>query len=93
MPYIGSPSVQTTTQDFEELILTPVTWVNTKMSYKLFYFYPETNCSVKINGSDPIYLVAYQDLKILVDSTNHLEPISSFIVVEAGVDYTLIAGY
>lgn len=93
MPYIGNPNVQTTTQQNTELVVTPQNWVNVKMAYKQFFFYPETDCTVKINGSDPIFLRAYQDWKIIIDDKNHLEPITSFIIVEANVDYSFVAGY
>lgn len=54
--------------------------------YEKFDFYNYQDCTVKINGSAPIFLGAGQGF-----STDRFdEPIYSFIVVEAGIDYNWI---
>jgi hypothetical protein len=92
MPYVGSSSIQTSTENLE-LVETPVDWVNANMKYKQFFFCGESDCTVKINGSDPIFLKGYQPWKVLVDSYNNLDLISSFIIVEADIPFSWYAGY
>lgn len=53
-----------------------------------FSFLNEEDCTVKINGSDPIFLRAGIGF-----STNQVDSeINSFVVVESGIEYFWIGG-
>ena len=75
MSYGGSSDIQTSTANLE-LVITPVEWVGVKMAYTQFSFLNETDCHMKINGSEPIFLRAYQGFNMEVNKYTRLEPIS-----------------
>lgn len=92
MPYVGSSGIEVSTAN-QELVVTPVDWVNTKMFYSQFSFLNEDPCTVCINGSDPIYLRAFQGWNVEANKNNNLQPVKSFKIVEQNVKFNLAAGY
>lgn len=78
--YLGSSSPQISTENQEI--------VPDKTSFYKFSFMPNQDCTVKINKSEPIYISSN-----LGFSTNEVDRfISSFVVVESGIEFHWIGG-
>ena len=60
-----------------------------RVYFSEFYFYNLTDCHVKINGSDSIYLKSNQNFEI--DESN--PAVWSFIVVDADVQFSWLGVY
>lgn len=84
MKWIGSSDKITTVAENEEVITQSVK--DQGRHIKKFDFLNLTDCHIKINGSDPIFLSAGQGFNS--DSSN--PPIKSIVVVETGVEYQYI---
>ncbi len=73
--YFGSPSIQTSEEN-QEII-------PEKTALYKFSFEPFSNCTVKINGSDPILVRPERGFGM-----NEVDAyISSFVIVEAGIEF------
>ncbi len=84
----GTSQIETSIAN-QELISTlkPDGWTLFQMYSMTFKNY--TPCTVKINGGDPIFLDKGDGFV-----TSHVDtPIYSFVIVEAGVQYTFVGGY
>lgn len=78
--FYGSPSPQTSEAN-QEL-------VPDKTAFYKFSFMPSSDCTVKINHSEPIFIQSG-----LGFSMNEVDAfISSFIIIDSGVEYTWIGG-
>lgn len=78
--YYGSPSLEVSTDNHE--------LVPDKVSFYKFSFAPSEDCTVKINNSSPILIRA--DLGFSMNETDAF--ISSFIIVESGIEFSWIGG-
>lgn len=85
--YAGSNGILTSTANTE--IVNPENLGLNKLSFKKFSFLNKNNCTVKINGSDPIFLEAGQGFA----SDESDPPIKSFIIIEEGIQYNWIGSY
>lgn len=79
--YMGSPSILTSAER-QELILPGVV-------YHKFSFFNYGECTILVNGSDPIFLAAEQGFSS--DSSD--TPIKSFVVVEADIKFNWIGAF
>ncbi|MGG3925673.1 hypothetical protein ABET51_06700 [Metabacillus fastidiosus] len=79
--YYGSPELLTSTANME--IIT-----NGKRYYK-FSFLNEIDCVVKINDGEPILLRERQGFSSEIED----QPISSFVIVNSGVQFNYIGAY
>lgn len=78
--YFGSPSIQTSSAN-QEL-------VPDKTAFYKFSYMPSQNCTVRINGSDPILITSR-----LGFSMNEVDAyISSFVIVESGIEFHYLGG-
>lgn len=76
--YFGSPSIQTSEEN-QEL-------VPEKTAFYKFSFEPFSECTVKINGSDPILVRPVRGFTM-----NEVDAyINSFVIVEAGIEFAWI---
>lgn len=87
--YKGTPSIQTSTANQEIIPPTPAGWSGVKLSFYKFSFQNKANCTVKINGGDPIYLEADDGFEVNLEDA----PITSFVIVEAGIQFKFIGAY
>lgn len=87
MLYIGSGVVGTATptESTAAIELVPTTVDN----FKKIVFKNVDICTIKVNGSDPIYLAANQGYQTEIGELL----ISKFVIVEADVTYTFYATY
>jgi hypothetical protein len=87
MQYVGSGIIATATptQSTELVELVPTTIDN----FKKIVFKNSNVCTIKVNGSDPIYLAANQGFSTEIGELL----ISSFVIVEADISYTFYATY
>ena len=76
--FLGSPSILISGSS-QEL-------VDPGVSFHKFSFYNHQECTISINGSEPIFLVAKQGFS----SDRHDKLISSFIINESGVPFNWI---
>lgn len=87
--YIGSDKLETTSTPNTEVIPEPPSnWTNGYSLYK-FAFLNNQDCTIKINGGDPIFLRANQGFNM--DRID--QPIKSFVVVEEGITYNWIGAW
>lgn len=87
--YIGSSQLETTTStDFEILPEKPDNWTHGYSFYK-FSFMNNQSCTVKINNSSEIFLRANQGF--VCDYYD--KPISSFVILEDGIEYNWIGAW
>lgn len=86
--YCGSNGVKTTSTANTEIVPVPTGWTGRCKIYKMI-FTPLSNCTVKINGSDPIYMVANETFETDIND----EAIESFIIIEVGAQYRFIGAY
>jgi hypothetical protein len=84
MTYVGTNSIKISTEMDEIMPNPPASWTY-GYSFESFSFINKTACTVKINGSEPIFLDVEQGFEAHED-----EPVSSFVIVEAGVEYQWI---
>jgi len=85
----GSQSITTSTANKELVPDSPPEWINVKFGFYKFEFRNLQSCTIKVNDSSPIFLNAEQGFTS--DSKDAL--ITSFIVVESGVQYQWIGAY
>lgn len=88
--FIGTPSVQTSTANHDVIsdVPNPDPHKTTTVLYK-FSFLNQADCSVKINGGDPIFIPANKGWNTEVyDAT-----ITSFVIVESGISYNWAGSY
>lgn len=84
--YNGSPALEITTTENQEIIpSSPPEWTVGYKFYK-FSFMNDQDCTVRINGDEPIFLRAYQGF----NCNQHDEGISSFVIVESGINFNWI---
>lgn len=87
--YFGCSSLQTSTANVEIIQQhKPVGYSDTFEAYK-FSFLNNSACTIKINGSSPIYISANQGF----NNEYYDAPIYSFVVVTAGIQYNYIGAY
>lgn len=73
--FYGSPSIQISKENQEI--------VPEKIAFYKFSFEPFSDCTVRINGSDPILVRQARGFAM-----NEVDPsISSFVIVEAGIEF------
>lgn len=78
--FYGSPSLQIS-EDNQEL-------VPDKVAFYKFSFSPKSDCTVKINNSEPILIESELGFNM-----NQVDAyISSFIILESGIEYSWIGG-
>lgn len=85
--FIGSSTVEVSTANHEVVPNTPESWTYDKYFFKSFSFINKDECTVKINGSEPILLEAEQGF-----DSNGIE-IRSFIIVESDIRFTFIGAF
>ena len=89
--YFGSPDTQISTE-LVEIIQQhkPSSWITPKLNVYKFSFMNSEDCHIKINeSSSQIFLPAGSGFEMSeVDGE-----LWSFVIVEAGVNYTYIGGY
>lgn len=87
--YIGSPHLETSeTSNYEVIPESPPTWSGGYSFYK-FAFMNDQDCTVIINGGNPIFLRAGQGF-----STDYYDKlIESFVIVEEGIQYNWIGAW
>jgi hypothetical protein len=88
----GTPARMTTHIPNQEIIPDiPVElgWSEKKYSFYKFSFHNFQECTVKINGSEPILLLADQGF----ESSDIDVEITSFIIEEVGITYQFIGAY
>lgn len=86
--YAGSP-VNSISASNQEIITNPTNW--SKFSFYKFSFYNIEACSVKINNSNPISLMAGQGFTC--DPNDMDSRIYSFIIIESGIHYNFLGAY
>ncbi|MBD1379238.1 hypothetical protein [Metabacillus arenae] len=86
--YIGSPSILISSAN-EECIPEPPSHWNKKYSLYKFTFSNSGACSIKVNNGSPIYIADGQGFSIEKEDA----PITSFVIVEAGVSYNWIGAF
>lgn len=87
--YYGSPEMQTSTAN-EEVIPTMEEWSYPRIRFKDFGFMNNEDCTVSIQGSEPIFLRANQGFEFIGNGITYID---SFIVIEAGIPYQIIGRY
>lgn len=85
--YNGDRSVSTANQEI--LTVIDATWTKPRGEYYEFSFQNTQPCTVKVNGSAPIPLDAIQGIESDVDDA----VITSFVIVEAGINYKWFGKY
>lgn len=87
--YIGSPQLEITdSPNYEVIPDSPPSWTNGYSFYK-FAFLNDSDCTVKINGGAPIFLRANQGFS----SDYYDQPISSFVIVEEGIQFNWVGAW
>lgn len=86
--YLGSPSLLVSKANQEIINAKPANWTYGYKLYK-FSFDNTQNCTVIINGKAKIFLKAGQGFEMNVGD----EPITSFVIVESGIEFVWIGGY
>lgn len=90
--FYGSPSQLTTSGTNTEIVPdvpSNLNWSAKKFKFYKFSFHNFDQCTVSINGSQPILLLAEQGF----ETTEIDVPITSFIVYESNVRYQYIGAY
>lgn len=82
---LGSQSLQTSTANMEIIPSPPDNWT---VDYQLnpFSFMNDQDCTVRINGSDPIFLRAKQGFNL----DHKYKTIRSFVIVEPEITFNWI---
>lgn len=86
--FLGSSTITTSEANEEIIPSPPVEWSKGYSVYKL-NFNNANDCTVSINGGDPILLVANERFK--TDSEDAV--ITSFVIQESGVNYSWVGFY
>lgn len=87
--YLGSDSVLTSTANLEVVPKAPESWTDERYSFYKFSFINKSNCTIKINGGEPIYLEKNQGFECGKEDAK----INSFVIVEADVQFNWIGAY
>lgn len=88
MGYLGTEEIETSTLNQDIIPLPPNNWT---IGYKIrrFEFINKQSCHVLINGKYRLFLDADQGFIC----TEKDEPITSFVIEEAGINYQFIGSY
>lgn len=87
--YLGTSQLMVSTANLELVpSTTPTGW---NMGYKLyrFSFLNDQDCTVIVNGVTTLFIRASQGFEINEPDA----PITSFVIVTAGINYNFVAGY
>ncbi|QJI52476.1 hypothetical protein [Psychrobacillus phage Perkons] len=87
--YMGSPAVLTSTANQEVIPLAPTHWSDDRYTLYKFSFINYTDCTVKINNGEPIFLKAEQGF----ECDRYDAEITSFIIVNTGIKYSWLGSY
>jgi hypothetical protein len=88
MPFLGSPSIQTSTANQQLVPNAPSSWT-LGYSFKKFSFANDQDCTITVNTDSPIFLRAGQGF----ESDKSDTPITSFLIKESGITYNWIGSY
>jgi len=86
---IGSTALETSQANAEIVPSPPITWVNVVYAFKEFELLNDQDCTLIVDGSDPIFLRANQGFKYF----SEFNRIKSVKIVEAGVTYNWMGIY
>lgn len=86
--YIGTSQLMTSTSNLELVPSPSASW---NVGYKLyrFSFLNDQDCTVIVNGVTTLFIRASQGFEINEPDA----PITSFVIVTAGINYNFVAGY
>jgi hypothetical protein len=86
--FLGSNGLELSTSNQELIPTKPENWTIGYSLYK-FSFYNKLNCTVIVNGNTKLFLVAEQGF----NTTEREIPITSFVVVESGINFAWMGAY
>lgn len=86
--YLGTSQLMTSTSNLELVPSPSASW---NVGYKLyrFSFLNDQDCTVIVNGVTTLFIRASQGFEINEPDA----PITSFVIVTAGITYNFVAGY
>lgn len=87
MTYMGSSELMLSQARQQVIPEKPEDWTH-GYAYKNFSFINKNACTVEINGGQPIFLDIEQGFE-----SNGGNPITSFVIVESGIEYQWIGRY
>ena len=87
--YLGSESLITSTENYEVVPNTPDGWSDERYSFYKFSFINKTDCTIRINGGNPIFLEKNQGF----EANKGDAKINSFVIVEPDVEFNWIGAY
>lgn len=87
--YLGSSEILTSTANQDITPTAPENWSSNKYKFYKFSFINKQACKIKINGGYPIHLEANQGF----ESAKEDKAIESFVIVDAGIQYSFIGAY
>lgn len=85
---LGTSQIKTSLANEEIIPFAPEEWTEDRYRLKQFSFINYTDCQVKINGSDAIFLEAEQGF-----DSPYGRDIYSFVIVTAGTQYSFVGVY
>lgn len=86
--YLGSDVLETSVANAEIIPDPPSDWTYGYKLYKMD-FMNQTACTIRINDKVDLYLLAKQGFKMNIQD----EPITSFKIIESGIQYNWIGAY
>ena len=87
MAYVGSNKMMTSKAYQEVVPEKPENWTH-GYAFKSFSFINRDACTVQINGGEPIFLDIEQGFE-----AHREKPITSFVIVESGIEFQWIGRY
>ena len=87
--FIGTDTIKKTTMPNQDIVPTPPSHWTTKYSLYRLSFMNYQDCRIRINGGEPIFIQTHQGF----DTSEVDQLITSFVIVEEGIDYRFVAGY
>lgn len=87
--YLGSSALQISTANQELVPSPPASWTTNYKLYKFSFDNENQECTIRINSQTTLFLKAGQGFEMERGDA----PIFSFVVIEAGIDFTFIGAF